>query len=102
MIISKDFQCFYFALTNDAYKQVLTKADVKLVLTFKKFRELLKYLDDRYPRYNKTNDLVSSKDIRSEDLVKHVEFIIKWCADNGIELQHVDDEWDRLLQSAHA
>jgi hypothetical protein len=102
MVISKEFQGFYFALVTDAHIQVLKKTDTKMVLTFKKFRELLKYLDSNYPRYLSNNELVSLRDIRNKDLVTHIEFIIKWCANYGIELQYVSDEWDRLLQSAHA
>ena len=102
MCISNEFNRFYHALLNDIYTQVLSKADVQLVLTFERFKKMLKYLDKHYPRYNGTTDLVSIRDIRSKDLVAHIEFIIKWAGEYGISPQIVEDEWERVMQNAMA
>lgn len=82
--------------------QVLDKADVGLILTFERFKKMLKHLDKSFPKYAGTNDYVSTKDIRSNDLVKHIDFIIKWVGEYGISPKIVDDEWERIMQNAMA
>jgi len=102
MLISRDFNRFYHSLLNDVYVQVLHQADVKLVLSFEKFKLMMKHLDKSYPKYSDTKYYVSIKDIRSRDLVRHIDFIIKWASKYGISPQIVEDEWDRIMQNAMA
>ena len=74
----------------------------RLFMSFDKFKQALKYANESYPRYDGTNDLVSTKDIRSGDLVNHLEWIRKYANEFGFVLTIDDDEWSRLLQLAHA
>ena len=71
-------------------------------MSFERFKEALKYLNDNYPRYTDTGNLVSTKDISDRDLSDHVEFIIAWAGEYGITPQIIEDEWEALKQEAHA
>jgi len=102
MLISVEFNKFYHALLNDVYVQVLHQADVKLVLSFEKFKMMLKHIDKSYPKYDGTKNYVSTRDIRNRDLVRHIDFIIDWAGKYGISPQIVEDEWNRIMQNAMA
>lgn len=69
-------------------------------MNFETFKDMLKYVNPDYPRYDGTVELVSTKDIRSEDLVKHIEFIVMWSGSYGITPSIVKDEFDRMVEIA--
>lgn len=100
MVISSEFSRLYHGcFLGDIYKQMV--AQKRIIITFEKFKEALKYANKNYPRYDGTDDLVSTRDIRNRDLVRHIEWIVKWAGEYGITPQIVDDEFNRMMQLAH-
>lgn len=63
-------------------------------------KQLLKNMNLNYAvdEYKK----VSTAKIDSKALMQHIEWCIKLAGENGIEFGFIQDEWDRLLQSAHS
>ena len=100
MQISSEFNRLYHGVfLMDIYKQML--AQKRIIITFEKFKDALKYANKNYPRYNNTDDPVSTRDIRSADLVAHIDWIVRWAGEYGITPKIVEDEWNRLLELAH-
>lgn len=100
MKITPEFNRLYHgAFLNDLHTQMC--AARKMIISFEKFKEVLKYVNKDYPRYSETNDPVSTRDIRSKDLCSHIEFIIKWAGEYGFTPQIVEDDWNRLMELAH-
>ena len=98
--ISHNFNRFYHALLHDIYIQM--QRQNRIIMSFERFKEALKYLNANYPRYTDTGNLVSTKDISDRDLSDHVEFIIAWAGEYGITPQIIEDEWEALKQEAYA
>ena len=70
-------------------------------MTYERFKDAIKYANPDYPRYDDLiGDLVSTRDIRSKDLCLHTEFIIKWASINGLTVNFVEEEWERIMQEA--
>ena len=76
-------------------------AGKRVIMSFEKFRENLKIIDENYPSYD--NGLkVSLRDIRSGDLIIHTDFLIQWCGSYNITPEIISEEWQRVLKDAHA
>ena len=100
MRITKEFNRLYHGcFLKDLYDQMMHKRC--LAMSFEKFKQAIKYANKHYPRYNNTNDTVSTKDIRSKDLVYHLEWIRKYAAGYGFTLTIDDEAWERMMQLAH-
>ena len=101
MRITNEFNRLYHgAFLGDLYKQMMHKKC--LAMTFDKFKQALKYHNKGYPRYENTNNLVSTTDIRSGDLVNHIEWV-RWYAGNyGFVLTIDDEAYRRMMELAHA
>lgn len=41
---------------------------------------------------------LSTKDIDNKELIKHIEWCIRLMGENGLELDFVTEEWDKLIQ----
>ena len=100
MLISKNFQGLYFSMLTDIYRQM--SAGKRIIMSFEKFRDNIKIIDENYPCYDGTIEKISLRDIRSEDLVEHLDFIVMWCGNYGITPSIIDEEFNRLMQQAHA
>lgn len=74
----------------------------RLAMSFDKFKQAIKYANETYPRYKDTTNTVSTKDIRSKDLVNHIEWIRLYAANYGFTLTIDDEEWDRMMELAHS
>jgi len=98
MIISKQFNRFFFSLINDCHTQLL--AGKNIVLTQKRFREVLKERDINYP-IDKSLEKLSLAKLDNKQLIKHIEFIIRFMGEEfGITPLVIEEEWDRLLAQA--
>ena len=100
MLITSNFRKLYFSMLTDIYRQMT--ADKRIIMSFDKFRDNIKIIDENYPYYDGTIEKISLRDIRSKDLVLHVEFIVMWCGNYGITPTIIAEEWERMLQEAHA
>jgi hypothetical protein len=101
VLVSPEFNRLYHgAFLGDIYKQMLSQK--RIIISFEKFKEALKYANESYPRYDNSTDLVSTRDIRNKDLVLHIEWIIKWAGEYGITPGIVQEQWSRLLELTHA
>ncbi len=59
-------------------------------------KQLFKLMNLNYPI--EEDSKVSTNEITSKELHDHIEWAIKILGENGIELQFISDEWDRLLK----
>lgn len=101
MQITAEFNRLYHgAFLKDLYDQMVSKR--RIIISFLFFKEALKYANPNYPRYENTNDLVSTKDINSKDLVDHLEWIRLYAGEYGFTLTIDDQEWSRMMELAHA
>jgi len=101
MLITPEFNRLYHAcFLKDLYDQMIHCH--RLVISFKKFKDALKYANKDYPRYNVTNDIVSTRDIRSGDLIKHIEWIRLYAAEYGFTLSIDEKSYNRMMELAHA
>ena len=96
MNVSSNFNRLYHGLfLAEIYKQMLSQK--KIDINFETFKGMLKYLNPDYPKYDGTDEAVSTKDIKSADLVQHIEFIIAWSGGYGITPSIIQEEFDRMM-----
>ena len=62
-------------------------------------KQLLKVLNLDYRV--KDNENVSTCDITSKELSEHIEYCFKLAADNGIDLDVIREEWERMIRGAY-
>jgi len=99
--ILKDlFEQSYELVFNDVLDTRTGKAFI-----FRKYRDFededelkqkLKILNWDYPVDEKEDIKVSTSDIETKTLVRHIDWVLRLSAFNGIELPLVKEEWDRL------
>lgn len=82
--------------TNGAFK--LTKYEDYTDLD--ELKQLLKILNVNYAVNEEQDAKVSTKDIEVKPLLDHIEWVIQLGINNGIELNFVKEEWERLLNEA--
>ena len=64
-------------------------------------KDLLKLLNLDYPIDEETkNGKESTVDISNKDLVQHIEFVLRLAGDNGIELDLVREDWEKLMKDS--
>ena len=80
-------------LTKEWYLIDLTKVSDGAVY------QLLKLINPNYP---KLNDLLpaSTKVLTEKHLTAHIQWIERLASDNGITLNYISEEWDKLLAEA--
>jgi len=101
MRITNEFNKLYHgAFLNDLFIQMLSEH--RLAMSFDKFKQELKRINDDYPCYNGTQDKVSTRDIRSKDLIQHIEFIRLYASEYGFTLSIDDEAYRRMMELAHA
>jgi hypothetical protein len=62
-------------------------------------KQLFKLLNMDYAVDEKKDGKVSTKDIDVKPLLAHIEYVLKVCADNDIELDLVREEWANMIQN---
>ena len=61
-------------------------------------KQIFKLMNLYYPI--EEDGKVSTRDITSKELTRHIEFVLKIMGENGILLPFIEDEWERMLQDA--
>ena len=61
-------------------------------------KQLFKLMNLDYPI--EEDGKVSTRDITSKEMTRHIEFVLKIMAENGTLLPVVEEEWQRLLEQA--
>jgi len=61
--------------------------------------QLLKLINPHYP---KLNDLLpaSTTVLSNKHLVQHIQWIERWCSQNGYTMKHIEDEWEQIIQNS--
>jgi len=62
-------------------------------------KQLLKILNFNYGVDMEKDCKVSTRDIEVKELLSHIEWVLRLALFNGIELDLVREEWDRLIQT---
>jgi hypothetical protein len=110
MKISSFFNRFYHGVVIKQIKQLDNiKTDINYLgrmfefspkqISIDSLKQLLKAVNLGYPRDDKGKPL-STIDIENKELLRHIEYLIKLCGNNGDTLQFVEDEWERLKMEA--
>ena len=60
-------------------------------------KQLFKTLNLNYAVNEAEDKKVSTKDIEVKPLLEHIEWVLKLCAENDVELDMVREDWDRLV-----
>lgn len=114
MLISTHFQKFFFGVVCPQlkekalesgkpmmYQHPLTKdwylIDLKNV-SDEGVYQLLKLVNPNYPKLNGLLP-ASTKVINSKQMTDHIQWVERWAAQNGLELEYISQEWERLLES---
>ena len=66
--------------------------------TMDELKQLFKLMNLDYPI--EEDGKVSTRDITSKEMTRHIEFVLKIMAENGTLLPVVEEEWQRLLEQA--
>ena len=66
--------------------------------TLEELKVILKLMDLNFPI--EEDGKVSTRDITSKEMTRHIEFVLKIMAENGTLLPVVEEEWQRLLEQA--
>ena len=61
-------------------------------------KQLLKILNLNYGIDEKRDCKISTKDIETKELLEHIEWVLKLCAENDIILPMVQEDWDRMIE----
>ena len=113
MIINSQFNKFYHgANLNDilrnarsiTFREIL---DTRTNQPFEVFRyedyhtmdevkQLFKLMNLDYPNDEK-DERLSTKLINNEQLIQHINFIIKTMGESGYEISYIKEEWDRII-----
>tara|TARA_R110002074_G_scaffold400352_3_gene595602 strand:+ start:122 stop:481 length:360 start_codon:yes stop_codon:yes gene_type:complete len=116
MEISTRFNKFYHSrILNDMFLKAnqIVFCEIKDTRTGKNFilkkyeeysdveelKQLLKILNFNYKVDKKNDKKISTKDIDNKELLAHIEWVIKLCAENDIMLPMVQEEWDLMIQT---
>ncbi len=59
--------------------------------------QFLKLVNPNYPKDETGLTPLSTTKLDSKTMTEHIHWIERWAGLNGIELQYIRDEWDRLL-----
>lgn len=84
------------------YQHPLTKdwylVDIRNI-SDKNIYQFLKLINPTYP---KLNDLLpaSTTVLEARHLTKHIQWIERWLAENGIVMDYISEEWDKILLEA--
>jgi len=108
MLISPNFQKFIFGCVLPELKKegvVLEFQDPKFKFRTssvhsESIRNLLKYLDLKYPRDEKQEPLSYTK-LDSKQMSDHISWIEMIATSSGVEFGYINDEWDRLMAKCH-
>ena len=65
-------------------------------------KDLLKLLNLDYPIDEETKNGKESTvpTLSNKDLVQHIEFVLRLAGDNGIELDLVREDWEKLMKDS--
>ena len=106
MKISTNFNRFIFGvvLSDIRNADILKFADFQWKfrprqITKESMRELFKHLDLDYPRDEESKPL-SYTNLDSKQMSSHVAWIEKIANESGYEMQHIAEEWQRILLQA--
>jgi len=66
-------------------------------LSVESLKQLLKHLDLDYPREDEK--VLSITKLSTKQMGNHIEFMINLLADNGLTFKHIDEEWERIMES---
>ena len=123
MRISKRLNRFYHALIDEAHElspETVTIPNLveilpdgrELPLRFDISRDiqspedlktLLKICNLDYPIDERRScGKTSTKDIETKDLLAHIEYVIEFCAKNGIPLSCVEEGWGEIVSAARS
>jgi len=61
-------------------------------------KQLLKILNLNYGVDVKNDCKISTKEIDTKELLAHIEWVIRLCAENDIMLPMVQEDWERMIQ----
>jgi prophage antirepressor-like protein len=105
MIISTNFQKFVFGVVLPQIRKapylIFREFDFKCrpaQISSESLRELLKHLDQSYPRDDKKIPVSYTK-LTSKDMNNHIEWIILICGESSFTPDYIEAEWERLTQS---
>jgi len=122
MKISSQFNRFYFGVVltqvlnaKDDLKRPIREIQFREwqdtshggALTFYKYedyrdvedlKEIFKLMNLDYPIMGDSK--TSTIEVTSKELSRHIEWVIKIMGENGIELDFIREQWDRLLEQA--
>lgn len=62
--------------------------------------QFLKLINPDYPRDDTHITPLSTKLIDTDIMTSHIKWIERWAGLNGLELQYIADEWEKLLLEA--
>ena len=62
--------------------------------------QFLKLINPHYPRDETQITPLSTTLIDTETMTAHIQWVEQWAGLNGVELQYIADEWDRVLEKA--
>lgn len=62
--------------------------------------QFLKLINPNYPRDETHITPLSTTLIDTETMTAHIQWVERWAGLNGLELQYITDEWNRLLLEA--
>ena len=62
--------------------------------------QFLKLVNPNYPRDETHITPLSTTLIDTETMTAHIQWVERWAGLNGLELQYITDEWNRLLLEA--
>lgn len=110
MKISKGFQGFFFGVVCPQLKEKATSpfkyqhpftkewilVDLRKV-DEKRIYEFLKYINPYFPKYEGFMPESMTK-LDSKQLLRHLQWIERWAAENGVVMQYVQEQYDQMLR----
>ncbi len=61
--------------------------------------QLLKLINPYYPKLNNLLP-ASTKLLDSKQMSDHIKWVERWCAENGLQMPYIAEEWERVLEQA--
>ena len=62
--------------------------------------QFLKLINPKYPRDETGITPMSTKKIETSDMTSHIHWIERWAGLNGLELQYIAEEWEKIIIEA--
>jgi len=62
--------------------------------------QFLKFVNPQYPRDETGLTPISMKKVDSKVLTSHIQWIERWAGLNGIEMQYIAEEWEKIKREA--